>query len=315
MKSMLKTLPKPYTQTKVTEGVLATLAFFNLYKLPISSQRVWELLYRVQATKNEVEKELQRLAHSKIVVHKSGLYALEDWEESKYLAGQMEIDKRMSKIKKYFWVLSAIPFVEHISVINSVAMGNADSESDIDFFVITKANRLYFVRSVVITVFKLLGVYKNRKITNERFCFGFYITSDRLSIRELLLPQEDPYLTFWLGTILPITGERIYEKFIKENRWVFSWLPNFRTSLRMDVIKELKASRFLKRVLGILGYFPALIFEPVLRYVHIRHTFNLPENHWRTSSTIANKQMLKLHALDPRKDLRQSFWDTLKQYK
>jgi hypothetical protein len=51
-----------------------------------------------------------------------------------------------------------------------------------------------------------------------------------------------------------------------------------------------------------------------LRKIHIRHTFRLPENHWKTSSTIANKDMLKLHALDPRKDLRDSFWGIYSQY-
>jgi hypothetical protein len=58
-----------------------------------------------------------------------------------------------------------------------------------------------------------------------------------------------------------------------------------------------------------------MILEPLLRRVHIRHTFKLPENHWKTSSTIADRKMLKLHALDPRKDLRNRFWHTLSRYK
>ncbi|HYC80003.1 MAG TPA: hypothetical protein VEC17_03165 [Candidatus Binatia bacterium] len=312
---MQKTLVRSFTQTKVTQGILSTLSFFELYKLPVSLDRLHQLLYRTQATIEEVESELTRLVKLDVVVHKNGLYALSDWDEAKYLANQMEIDKRWAKVKKYYWLLSSIPFVEHISVINSIAMGNADSESDIDFFVITKPNRLYFVRTWVILFFKLLGVYKNRKVTNERFCFGFYITSDNLSIKHLLLQDEDPYLTFWLGTIVPVSGHRTYERFMKENRWIYSWLPNFRTIYREEVIRSLKPRRRLKMVLEKLLVLPAMVFEPILRRIHVRHTFNLPENHWKTSSTIANKYMLKLHAIDPRKELRTRFYNVLRQYK
>ncbi len=312
---MQKVLPKAYTKTKVTEGVISTLAFFDLYKLPLPAQRVWELLYRAEATLSEVELELDRLASSGLIARKNGLYALSDWDESRHLVNQMEIDKRWTIVKKYFWALSSVPFVEHIAVINSVAMGNADSESDIDFFVITKPNRLYFARTWIILLFKLMGVYKNRRVTNERFCFGFYITSDNLSIKELLLAGEDPYLTYWLGTITPITGQNIFERFIKENKWIYSWLPNYRTQFRLETIRNLKPSAFLQKCFSLLFALPAAISEPFLRWYHIRHTFKLPENHWATSSTIANKHMLKLHAIDPRKDIRNKYQNVLNQYK
>lgn len=311
---MPNTLAKTFVKSKLTEAILATLAFFDIYKLPISGRRVWELLYRVQATPEAVTLELHRLVQLGIIVHKDGMYALEAWDSKIYQANQVEIEKRWTRIRRYYWILSAIPFVEHISVINSVAMGNADHESDIDFFVVTRPNRLYFVRSVIIVLFKLMRVYKNKQQINMRFCFGFYITSDRLSIKELLLPGEDPYLVFWLGTITPIFSLKYYEKLMKENRWIHSWLPNFKTMHRLEMYRKLKPSIALKKFLEIICYLPALILEPVLRKIHIRHTFKLPENNWKTSSTIANRTMLKLHALDPRKDLREKFHLILKRF-
>lgn len=312
---MPNTLGKTFVKSKLTEAIIATLAFFDIYKVPITGRRVWELLYRAQATPEAVTLELQRLAQLGIIVFKDGMYALEDWDPKKIQANQIEIEKRWTRIRRYYWILSAIPFVEHISVINSVAMGNADHESDIDFFIVTKPNRLYFVRSVIIVVFKLLGVYKNKNHVNMRFCFGFYITSDRLSIKELLLPGEDPYLVFWLGTVTPIYSLKYYEKLIKENRWVHSWLPNFKTMQRLEMYRRLKPNIALKKFLDIACHLPALVLEPALRKIHIRHTFKLPENNWKTSSTIANKTMLKLHALDPRKDLREKFYTILAKYK
>jgi predicted nucleotidyltransferase len=312
---MPKTLDKPLVKSKLTEGILATLAFFDIYKLPLEEKRIWELLYRVQATPQEVKLELERLVRLGIIIYKDGLYGLEEWSEKIYINNQAEIRKRWVRIRKYYWLLSAIPFVEHISVINSVAMGNADHESDIDFFVVAKPNRLYFVRTFIILLFRVLGVYKTRDRVNMQFCFGFYVTSDNLSIKELLLQPEDPYLVFWLGTIIPIYSLKYYEKLMKENKWLSSWLPNFKTMHRLDMYRKLRPNLELKYILHVLLYLPAVLLEPWLRRIHIRHTFKLPENNWPTSSTIANRTMLKLHALDPRKDLRRKFWDILKNYR
>ena len=312
---MQKTSHKPFVKSRLTQGILSTLAFFDIYKLPINTQRVFELLYRVQANEKEVQLELDRLVTLGIIVHKEKKYALTDWDEKTFRDNQIEIEKRWTRIRHYYWLLSIVPFVQHVSVINSVAMGNADSESDIDFFVVTRPNRLYFVRSAIIILFKLLGVYKNKQHVNMRFCFGFYITSDNLAIKSLLLPNEDPYLVFWMATIMPIYSLKYYEKLIKENKWIYSWFPNFKSHYRLEMYRKLKPKDGIKKLLELLFIIPAFLLEPLLRRIHIKHTFNLPENHWKTSSTIANRAMLKLHALDPRKDLRAKFWETLSRYK
>ena len=289
------------------KAILSTLSFFHIYKLPLNAERIWQLLYCRQATLDEVKKELLNLSNKGIICENGGLYSLDHFDTWKYHANQLEIKERWEKVKKYYWLLSCLPFVEEISVINSVAMGNADAESDIDFFVITRPKRLYFVRTMVIVIFKLLGVYKTRTKINKRFCFGFYMTTDQLSIKNLLLSEQDPYMAFWLGTMIPIVGHNVYEKFIKENRWIYYYLPNFNLFKRLSLTKDFKPKPRLKFLLSALAYFPAIILESILRRIHIRHTFKLPENHWKTSSTIANKQMLKLHALDPRLDLRAKF--------
>jgi hypothetical protein len=301
----------PKNLTKTQKAIISTLSFFHIYKLPLPARRVWELLYKQEATFEDVQKDLEQLRGQGLIDSDHGLYAIGGWDQKAYEANQSEVARRWRKVQKYYWLLSAIPFVENLSVINSMAMGNADHESDIDFFVITKPGRLYFVRTVIIMLFKLLGVYKTRQKINEQFCFGFYMASSDVNIKPLLLAGEDPYMAFWTGTIIPIVGESAYQKFIKDNRWIFSSLPNFRPEQRLDRIRSLRARRKLKRLLEWVAFIPAVILEPLLRWYHIRHTFRLPENHWATSSTVANKNMLKLHALDPRQDLRRAWEEIL----
>jgi predicted nucleotidyltransferase len=302
-------------KNRTQEGLVSTLAFFAIYDLPLTAERIWQLLYRTEATLSQVQAELADLVRSGSVVSQNGLYALKSWDEARYDANQEEIDKRWQRVERYRRILSLIPFVESMAVINSMAMGNADSESDIDFFVITKPKRLYFVRTLVILLFKLLGVYKTRDKMNQQFCFGFYLASDRLGLDWLVLPGEDPYLVYWMATILPLFGQKIYEHFIKENKWLYSSFPNFRTQQRLGQLKSQKFFRRFKRLLEMILWLPAIILEPLLRWVHIRHTYRLPENSWPTSSTVANRWVVKLHALDPRKDLRKKYFEILQNLK
>lgn len=296
----------------IADAVLRTMAFFSLYELPLNLHTIHQLLYKQRATFEEVRENVSGLLAGGKIVAQDGLYGLKNWNDAKYAGNKSEIQKRWLKVNRYFWLLSLIPFIEHISIINSLAFGNAHQESDIDFFVVTEPNRLYFVRSMIIVLFKLLGVYKTRQHINERFCFGFYITTSDLSLGQVLIEGEDPHFAFWFASFAPLLNRKVYRELVEANTWVYEYFPNFEYVTRLAYIKETSfLLRGIKEILDALLYIPAMILEPMLRSIHIRHTFNLPENHWPTSTTIANQHMLKLHALDPRKDIRKRFYEVL----
>jgi hypothetical protein len=298
----------------LNKAIISTLAFFDIYHLPLTAKRVWELLYKHKATSNQVAERLIQLSKLGVIIAKNEMYGLREWDENEFNINQKEINDRWKKVNKYFWLLSSLPFIETICVINSVAMGNAGHESDIDFFVIVKPKCLYFVRSIVIVLLRLLRVYKTRNKHKGQFCLGFYAVPQRMALKELLLPGEDPYMAFWTGTLIPITGWRMYQNFIRQNLWVYSYLPNFDERLRREKYESFAPNKLLKKIFEIIFILPAIVLEPPLRAIHIRHTYKLPENHWPTSSTIADEGMLKLHALDPRRDLRRQFNGNLARF-
>jgi hypothetical protein len=306
-----KSMPADLSETRQTEvraAVIATLAFFSLYDLPLHVESVHQLLYKCRATLPEVSEALKNLVYLRQVVQKGNLYALSDWDESARTTSKIEIEKRWRKVDRYFGILSIVPFISHVSIINSLAFDNAHMESDIDFFVVTRPHRLYFVRSIIIVIFRLLGVYKTRTKIHQQFCFGFYVTTKQQELGNVLLDQEDPLFAFWFASFAPLLNQTGYEQLVSANRWVYDYFPNFDFHRREVYIK--KRSQVLaaiKYFLEIVLFIPAAILEPLLRSIHIRHTFNLPENHWPTATTIANDHMLKLHALDPRKEIRERF--------
>jgi len=309
---MLQNLPNNSNTESIKKAILNTMAFFSIYDLPISLISIHQYLYKTHSFFEAVEIAASQLVNEGKLVTKNQLYALNAWDDTKLEANRMEIAKRWRKVNRYYWLLSLIPFIHHISIINSLAMGNADFESDIDFFVVTKPNRLYFVRTIVIILFRILGVYKTKRHINERFCFGFYVTSNRLSLAKVLLPDDDPHFAFWFGHFAPLLNKDGYKQLILANPWIYTYFPNFDFDLRLTQIKQKNIlMRIIKGIFEVTLVLPTMILEPVLRGIHIRHTFNLPENHWPTSTTVANAHMLKLHALDPRIDIRQKFYALL----
>ncbi|HEX5430068.1 MAG TPA: hypothetical protein VFX17_03270 [Patescibacteria group bacterium] len=307
-----ESLKEPREET-IRAAILKTMAFFSLYELPVNLSTIHQLLYKARASFEQVSAEVAKLTSEGRVQAQDGLYALKSWDEGRILGNKKEIGKRWRKVWRYFWVLSLVPFVDQISVINSLALGNADHESDIDFFVVTAPGKLYLVRSIIIAVFRILGVYKTRQHVNERFCFGFYVSSDHESLEDVLVDGEDPLFAFWFASFAPILNQKSYLHLVGSNRWINDYFPNFDPGTRLAYIKQSSwLVSVLKRTLEILLVVPAFLLEPLLRSVHIRHTFNLPENHWPTSTTIANQSMLKLHALDPRVEIREKFYEALK---
>ena len=73
--------------------------------------------------------------------------------------------------------------------------------------------------------------------------------------------------------------------------------------------------RFLKVVLELLLWLPSLLAEPILRRIHINHTFKLAENNSTASTTIANAQMLKLHGYDVRAEVAQAYEVVLQRFR
>jgi hypothetical protein len=296
----------------VTQGIISTLAFFSLYEIPLPARRIFELLYRTKSTEQEVRQKLDELAGKKKIYRTDVGYSLKPLDPEKYKINQVELKKRWLIVDRYFWILSTLPFVEQLSIINSLAIGNAHQESDIDFFVVTKPNRLYFVRSLIIVLFKLLGIYKTKTETKDRFCFGFYVTKDAEDLSAVLIQGGDPLFAFWFASFAPIFESGAYARLVQDNRWIAEYFPNFKAQDRLFHIRRQRlAGRIVKKFLEIILYIIAVPLEPILRGIHIRHTFKLPENHWETSTTVATARMLKLHALDPRTEIKRKFLELL----
>src|SRR6202022_4223033 len=90
--------------------------------------------------------------------------------------------------------------------------------SDIDFFIITKANRLWIARTLM-HLFKKLTFLTGHQ---GWYCMNYYVDEEALQIEE-----KNIFTATELITLLPVCGNGTMEEFFRANNWASSYFPNY----------------------------------------------------------------------------------------
>jgi len=125
--------------------------------------------------------------------------------------------KLLKKSKTYVRVIARFPFVRAIAISGSLSKFYASEEPDIDYFIITKPNRLWVARTILIAFKKvfLLNSYKY-------FCLNYFIVQDNLEIEE-----KNLFTATEITTMMPVFGKNINNHFFEKNQWISAFYPNF----------------------------------------------------------------------------------------
>lgn len=206
-------------QIVAVEGsILNTLEYFGLFNYPLTSNEIHRFL-AVKTDLKTVELVLKE-SSEKIYVFESKYYCLKnnpDWVNERK-SGNKRAEELLYKSHKYVKKISSCPFVRSVAISGSLSKYYASEDADIDYFIITKANRLWIART-------LLHFYKKFTFLrgNEHFyCMNYFIDEETLEI-----DQKNVYSAIETVTLLPSYNSEIIKKLKQENKlWVKEYLPN-----------------------------------------------------------------------------------------
>lgn len=124
-------------------------------------------------------------------------------------AGNQRAATALPKAKKIARFIYRFPFVEGVGISGSLSKGTLDEDGDFDYFVITRPNRLWLARTLLIA-YKKVFLLNSRK----QFCLNYFIDSDHLSIedRNLFTATE-------VATLIPVCGNALVV-FRNQNQWI-----------------------------------------------------------------------------------------------
>ena len=206
-------------------------------------------------------------------------------------------EKYLEKANKYIKFIKWLPGLKMIWIGNSLAMKSATKDSDIDLYIVTDKNAMWFVRIMVTFIFQVLWVRKDETHHAWRFCLSFFSTIDGMDFSSFKI-DNDVYLYFWIVYFKPIADySNTYEKFLEKNN---SW-ANFDDYKK--IIEENKKFIKYKRKAWFNNFFLTWLFDKLFKKIFFKRTLNHFEKIWKPYGVIISDDLLKFHNWDVRKEI------------
>jgi predicted nucleotidyltransferase len=216
------------------ENILATLAYFDIFKYPLTSGEIY-LFLKNKYDPADFQSALKCLVVNQSVYQFSNFYTLKN--DFSLIARRYNGNKKAAEMIKIAAkvgdILIKFPYVRGIAISGSLSKNFADEGSDIDLFIITAKNRLWIARTLM-HVFKKLTFLVNKQ---DYFCMNYYIDEDQLEIKEKTI-----YTAIEVVTLIPLQGDTVIEQFYAANSWTRAYLPN--KIMRISSAKPLNPSLF-----------------------------------------------------------------------
>jgi hypothetical protein len=206
--------------------ILQTLSFFDVFSQALSKFEIYEYL-NFKCSLSDIEESLELMGDR--IGSKDGFYFLpgrdllveERSKRYNYFKRKIKIAKNFSKI------ISFIPSVRAVAVSNIISSHNLRDGSDIDFFIITRKNKIWLTRFFCAGIAKILNLRPNKKTKRDKICLSFYISEDNLNLEKYLYSEDDFYFIYWIvGLEFLLDKDNISSKLISENNWLRKYLPN-----------------------------------------------------------------------------------------
>lgn len=218
------------------KAILRTLAYADVFDYPLKEKEIYRFLisqspFRRNPAKraissSKLQKEL--LILSPEASKKDGFYFLKGREKIVSLRKERErwSREKLKIAKRVANWLKLIPSIKMVAVTGALAMNNSDKEDDIDLFIITSTNRLWFSRGLVVTFLRLTGLYRRPGKIKNRICPNMLLDESHLKIPK---KEQDLFSAHEVCQLkLLWDRNKTYQKFVKENQWVKRFLPNWK---------------------------------------------------------------------------------------
>jgi hypothetical protein len=152
-------------------------------------------------------------AHGKYFNLKNGAAQVTRRETGNEFASRLiPIAYRISSFLYHF------PFVRGIGISGSLSKNFADEKADIDYFIITKSNRLWICRTLMHLFKKLTYLFGKQ----HYYCMNYFVDEEALSIQE-----KNAFTAIEIATLIPVCGNGSMENFFIANPWIEMYYPNY----------------------------------------------------------------------------------------
>jgi len=233
---LTKDLPMMKVVYKRDEQVIETtedcifkiLAYYSVFSYPLTRDEIKSFL-EPSADVRLLDKALARLVNENDIYQIEDLYLLENNVElvKRRRDGNLRAQQLLPKAIRIGRFLAKFPYVRGIGISGGLSKVYAHENADFDFFIVTKANRLWIART-------LMHIYKKFTFITGRqhyYCMNYYLDEKALRLRD-----QNIYTAIEAMTVIPVSGKGMND-FFEANTWVAEWFAEYTPAMNESLPK------------------------------------------------------------------------------
>ena len=223
---------------QLRSSILKVIAYLDLFNYPLSLEDILYFL-DTEAEEYPVRRELDVLVKEGCLFRTGPFYSLQN---DPTLADKRNDSRRRANVmlpiaEKGARLLFQFPFVRGVFISGSLSKRCAEKKEDVDYFIVTSANRLWIARTIM-HLFKKLTYLSGHQ---HRYCMNYYVDEEALEIRE-----KNIFTATELITLIAASGNGGVAGFFKANEWTTRFYPRYQQRNRESL--GTRRSSLLKRV-------------------------------------------------------------------
>ncbi len=273
----------------LVKEILATVNLAHQFDSAFTSEQVYRYL-RVKTSREFFDKTLAQLQTENQIFEKHNALF------TKNLCEIYQQKKRWSRAlfsrhRPLLWLLSRMPWVNYISLTGANAFESCQRRDDIDLFLITAKDRLWICYTLLVIFSK---IFRKRSV----LCLNYLVDENNLRIA-----QCNYFTAVQILQMLPLCQNDLGEQLIRQNDWIFDFLPNAQPRLFLDQFYTVKNGKYRASANrnGFLGRLNRWIF----RNYAVRLRRKYPEK--IGSGIVLQSGIAKLNSID-HQDIYETFY-------
>jgi hypothetical protein len=205
------------------ESILKVIAYFDIFYYPVTAQ---EIIYFMDKPCNmqKLHHALDEFLKNEIIFKTKDYYSFRN--DQTFIIKRIEANKAAVKQLKIAKNIAAFlirfPFIKGIAISGSLSKNVAYKGSDIDFFIITKENRLWLSKLFFTSLVKCAAFFG----LSKWFCLNYIIDEKSLEV-----PEKNIFTATEIITLLPLYGASLFDNFFAANKWIYNFFPNHATKI------------------------------------------------------------------------------------
>jgi predicted nucleotidyltransferase len=207
-------------ENTIKENILKTLLYYHIFNHPLTLDEIYAFFPKADIPKRKIKRVLSNLISDtrNLLGEINGFYFISP--NSGFVWNRLKreyISRKKWKIARIMTVIIKLfPFVRGVFVTGTLSKNSSDENSDIDFLIICRENRVWITRTMLRLFAKLFLLHRNKFL-----CANYFLAENNLSIND-----RNVFTATELAHIKVMYNSDVFKKLIESNQWIEQYFPN-----------------------------------------------------------------------------------------